>query len=155
MSVLRPVLGDFNSIVCTKAIVKGVEEALGEKAAAIALISAGRARGKSLIAELGLNGQQISLETLTPLIAKALGQDGTKLCIVDKIVEVDGSYFVYAKETVCTADEPDGSNRPCTFTLGAVQGALEAMLNVRLRGKHIEFIKQGASHDVLQFSVLS
>ncbi|HEY9647087.1 MAG TPA: hypothetical protein V6C88_11985 [Chroococcidiopsis sp.] len=154
MSTLRPTLGDFNSIVCTKAIVTGVEEALGKKAAAIAFISAGRARGRSLIDELGLSDKKVPLEELTTLMDKALGKEGTRLCIIDKIVESEGAYTVYTRETVCTAGEPDGSDRECSYTLGAVQGALEKILNLKLRGKHIEFDKQGAGHDVLQFTIL-
>ena len=41
-----------------------MEEALGEKATAIALISAGRTRGKNLVTELGLAGANPSLEDL-------------------------------------------------------------------------------------------
>jgi len=156
MSTLRPILGDFNSIVCTKAIVTGIEEALGAKAATISLIAAGRVRGRGLITQLGLDHQQsVSLEKLTELMSAALGKDGTRLCIIDQITEEDGVYKVYTQETVCTSDEPEGSDRECSYTLGAIQGALETILDVRLRGKHVEFIKQGASHDVLRFSVLT
>lgn len=38
----RPELGKFSSIICFKAAITGMEEALGEKATAIALIAAGR-----------------------------------------------------------------------------------------------------------------
>ena len=47
-------LGDFMSTICFKAVVVGLEEALGEKAAAIALIAAGRKRGKQLVEEIAL-----------------------------------------------------------------------------------------------------
>ena len=47
--MLREKLGDFSSIVCFKAAITGMEEALGEKATAIALIAAGRSRGKNLV----------------------------------------------------------------------------------------------------------
>lgn len=46
VKLLRDQLGEFNSTVCTKVIVVGIEEALGEKATAIALVMAGRQRGK-------------------------------------------------------------------------------------------------------------
>ena len=49
---IRSELGDFSSIVCFKAVITGMEEALGEKATAIALIAAGRARGKKLAESL-------------------------------------------------------------------------------------------------------
>ena len=38
----RPELGDLCSVVCYKSAVVGMEEALGEKATAIALTAAGR-----------------------------------------------------------------------------------------------------------------
>ena len=40
MSELRPQLGDFNSIVCFKAAVIGIEKALGDRAARVALLAA-------------------------------------------------------------------------------------------------------------------
>jgi hypothetical protein len=52
----RSELGDFSSIVCFKAVITGMEDALGEKATAISLIAAGRTRGKKLAHELGLAG---------------------------------------------------------------------------------------------------
>lgn len=84
---LRQQLGDFSSIVCLKSIVVGVEEALGEKAAAIALISAGRQRGKKLAEELDLanKASELSLEELRERITHILSDNGTRLCIIDKI----------------------------------------------------------------------
>lgn len=154
MSTLRPELGDFSSIVCLKAVVIGVEDALGEKAAAISLIAAGRARGKALAEQIGLSGQSISLDQLAITLNKALGKEGTRLCAIDKIVQVDQAIRVYTRETICTSGEPMGSPRTCTYTLGAVQGALEQTLGKRLRGKHVESVLRGSTHDVLEFSVL-
>lgn len=152
----RQELGDFSSVVCLKAIVTGAEEALGVKAAAIAFIAAGRQRGKKLAEDLALTNQAgaISLEEVTGKIAHALGKDGTRLCIVDKIVQEGDVYKVYTRETVCSAGEEQGSSRQCTFTLGAIQGFLEAFLGKRLRGQHTESVLRGASHDVLEYSVL-
>ena len=77
---LRQELGDFSSIICFKAVVVGVEEALGEKAAAIALISAGRQRGKKLAEELSLvnKGEEIPFSELTKKAQDALVQDATQ-----------------------------------------------------------------------------
>ncbi len=151
---LRPELGDFSSIVCFKAVVVGVEEALGEKAAAIALISAGRARGKQVAANLQLAGLPEKLEEIAPIVNQALGKDGTRLCIVDKIVATDETIRVYCRETVCSAGEAAGSNRKLTFTLGAIQGVLEQVTGKRLRGKQIESVLQGSQHDVVEFVTL-
>lgn len=153
---LRQELGDFSSIVCVKAIVVGVEEALGEKAAAIALISAGRQRGKNLAQQLNLvnKGGEFSLESVREQANKAIGQEGTRLCVIDKIEQEGDVYKVYTKETLCSAGEPNGSSRQCTFTLGAIQGFLEAFLGKRLRGKQTESVLRGGTHDVLEYSAL-
>jgi len=153
---LRQELGEFSSLICFKAVVVGVEEALGEKAAAIALISAGRQRGKKLAEELGLanKGEEMSLPEMTEKVQYALGKEGTRLCIVDKIIQEGEAYKVYTRETVCSAGEEEASPRQCTFTLGAIQGFLEAFLAKRLRGRHTESVLRGGSYDVLEYTVL-
>lgn len=152
---LRTELGDFSSIVCVKAIVIGLEEALGEKAAAIALITAGRKRGKQLAESLNLTNAfaNTSLEEVTQKISQALGREGTRLCIVDKIECLGEVYKVYTKETVCSTGEPQGSSRVCTYTSGAIQGFLEAGTGKRMRGKQIGSVLRGDSHDVLEYTV--
>jgi predicted hydrocarbon binding protein len=153
---LRQELGEYSSIVCFKAVVVGVEEALGEKAAAIALISAGRQRGKKLAEDLGLDnkGEEISLPEVTEKVKYAIGPEGTRLCIIDKIIQEGEVYKVYTRETVCSAGEEEGSPRKCTFTLGAIQGFLEAFLGKRLRGQHTESVLRGGSYDVLEYTPL-
>lgn len=153
---LRPELGDFSSLVCLKAIVTGTEEALGDKAAAIALICAGRQRGKKLAEELGFvnKGTEMSLADVKEKASYALGKDGTRLCIIDKIEQEGEAYKVYTRETVCSACEVQGSTRQCTFTLGAIQGFLEAFLGKRLRGIQTESVLRGGTHDVLEYTAL-
>ena len=151
---LRPELGEFNSIVCFKAVITGMEDSLGEKATAIALIAAGRARGKKLVHELGLNNSQISLDESGSRLSQALGKDGTRLCKIDKIIEQGDVIQVYTSETVCSAGEPQGSSRSCTFTLGAVWGAIEQVTGKRLQGKHTESVLRGSSHDIFEFKPL-
>lgn len=153
----RAELGDFSSIVCLKAIVVGVEEALGEQAAAIALITAGRQRGKQLAEDLDLvnKSTQVSLEDVLEKVNYVLGKNGTRLCIVDKIKQDEDGIKVYTRETVCSAGEAEGSARKCTFTLGAIQGFLEAFLGKRLRGRHTESVLRGAQYDLLEYTILN
>lgn len=152
--MLREELGEFCSIVCFKAAIVGMEEALGEKATTIALIAAGRSRGKNLAKELGLTGNSGDWNLIADKIGFALGINGTKLCKVEKIVEQSNLSYVSTSETMCSAGEPQGSSRKCTFTLGAVWGALEEVTGKRLKGTHTESVLRGGNRDVFEFSPL-
>lgn len=152
--LLRKELGDFNSIACFKAVIVGMEDALGEKATAIALISAGRARGKKLAQDLGLVVGLTSLEEAAEKLKLALGKEGTRLCIIEKIISEGDAIKVYTSETVCSAGEQPGSTRKCTFTMGAVWGVIEQLIGKRLKGVHIESVLRGGTHDVFEFTPL-
>ena len=151
---MREQLGDFNSIACFKAVIEGMEDALGEKATAIALISAGRTRGKKLAEDLGLVGKSVSFDTIAAKMQESLGKDGTRLCLIEKITQEGDVIKVYTAETVCSAGEPPNSTRKCTFTLGAVWGTLERILARRLKGVHTESVLRGGSYDVFEFTAL-
>lgn len=154
---IRKELGDFSSVVCFKHVITGVEEALGDKAAAIAFIMAGRKRGQALCQQLGLagKGENLSLDEVAKQLNQALGTEGTRLCMVDKIEQEGDTYSVYTKETICSAGEEEGSPRSCTYTLGAIQGFLECLLNKRFRGKQTDSVLRGADYDVLTYSILA
>jgi hypothetical protein len=147
----RETLGDFNSIICFKALINGIEDSLGERTAAIALIAAGKARGRKLANELHLAENNLSLEAPGNQLNSVLGENGTRLCIIDKIEQVNNVIRVYTRETICSSGEPHGSSRQCTYTLGAVWGAVERSQKKRLRGKHTESVLRGGNHDVFEF----
>ena len=148
----RPNLGEFSSIVCFKSVIIGMEEALGEKATAISLIAAGRARGKSLAAELGLSATTTDLDTIATKLNAALGSSGTRLAVVNKIVQEGEIIKVYCSETVCSAGELQGSTRKCTFTMGAIWGALAEITAKKLRGIHTDSVLRGSDRDVFEFT---
>ncbi len=150
----REKLGGFISIVCFKGVITGMEDALGEKATAIALTSAGRTRGKNLVTELGLAGANPSLEDLASKLDFALGENGTRLCKVDKIVDEGDKIKVYTHETVCSAGEVQGSTRKCTYSMGAVCGAIETIQGKRYRPKHTESVLRGSNHDVFEMTLI-
>lgn len=152
MTYTREKLGGFISIVCFKGVITGMEEALGEKATAIALVSAGRTRGKNLVTELGLASSNPSLEDLASKLDFALGENGTRLCKIDKIVDTGDIIKVYTHETVCSAGEEMGSPRKCTYSMGAVCGAIETIQDRRYRPKHTESVLRGGSHDVFELT---
>lgn len=152
--MIRENLGDFISIVCFKGVITGMEEALGEKATAIALLAAGRTRGKNLVNSLGLAGSNISMEDIASKLDHAVGKEGTRLCMVDKVEKTDSSIKVYTKEAVCSAGEDQGVSRKCAYTLGAVWGALETIYGQRYKGTQTESILTGSSHDVFEFETV-
>ena len=152
MTTFRDELGGFSSVACLKAIVTGMEDALGDKATAIALIAAGRARGRQVVEQLELMDKEFSLSDVCEKISAALGKDGTRLLMLHKIEAVDDGYKTYSTETICSAGEPlQGSERKCTFTLGVLQGALESISGERFRGKHTESVLRGDKFDVFEY----
>ncbi|MBE9183108.1 hydrocarbon-binding protein [Oculatella sp. LEGE 06141] len=155
MSALRPKLDDYGSIICTKAIILGMEDALGAKATAIALTAAGRKRGKELVQSLGLSKTSASLEEVTAKLQAALGEQGTRLCLINKIEQTDDGFTVYVTEDICTSGEPQGSDRKCLFTLGAVWGALEELVGKRFQGKHTDSVLKGSPYNVFEFKPLT
>lgn len=152
----REELGEFSSIVCFKAVITGMEDLLGERATAIALRGAGRKRGEDLAVSLGFKRGTASLGDLDDIANKlngALGPNGTKLCMVDRIeATTDDRLLVYTRETVCSAGEEEGSKRVCTFTLGAIHGALEFLLDKKYQPKHTGCVLRGADHDIFEMS---
>ncbi len=153
--MIREELGDFVSIVCFKGIITGMEDALGEKATSIALTAAGRTRGKNLTNSLGLAGSNIPSEEIASKLDFALGENGTKLCKIDKVEDGDTLVKVYARETIGSSQEESGSSRKCSYTLGAVWGALENIYGKRYRGFHTESTASGSEHDVFEFKVIA
>ena len=154
-NTLRSHLGDFNSIICFRAAVTGIEDALGPRAATIALVSAGRARGKQLAKELGLSNATQNLNEIAELMNSALGIQGTRLCIIDKIEPgEEGCIRVYCRETICSSGEAPGSERTLSYTMGAIQGALEELTGKRLRGKQIASVLRDSDHDVIELTPL-
>ncbi len=151
----RKELGDFNSIVCFRALITGIEDALGQRAAMIALLAAGRARGRRLATELGLSNVSGDFNEIAELINGVLGINGTRLCIVDKIeLAEDNTLLVYCRETVCSAGEKPGSDRELSYTMGALQGVLEEVTGKRLRGEQIASVLRGGTHDVVRLMPL-
>jgi len=153
MSV-RSELGDFSSIVCFKAVITGVEDTLGSDGAAVVFVRAGKVRGANLAGELGLAGSNMPIDQVAEALNSAIGAAGTKLCKVDRAYMDGDDVVVETSETVCSAGEPNGSDRECTFTLGAVWGALEAVTGTTYMGRQTDSVLRGGSSDTFVFSPL-
>lgn len=148
---MRKELGDFSSIICLKALVVGLEEILGVQGARANLILAGRIRGNTIVKNLGLSNTTKPLDEWTTMIKDAIGEAGTRLCKLER-VEVDGDITrVYLSETVCSAGEEAGSPRKLTFTLGAIQGAIEEATGNKLVGVQTGSVLRGQDYDIVEF----
>lgn len=152
---LREHLGDFCSVVCFKHVITGVEDVLGPDGAGTVLIRAGVIRGESVARQANLVGTNPPVETLAATLDKFLGKEGTCLCNVHSVANVGDTYVVTTSETVCSAGEPAGSDRTCTYTMGAIQGFLQSILGKTFVGRHTESVLRGGTADVLTFTPLS
>lgn len=151
---IRPQLGDFSSIVCFKAVITGVEDTLGAEGAAVVFIRAGKTRGQSLVQELGLANQNIPMDQLAMVLNNAVGKDGTCLTGVKSAYQDGENIVIDCFDTVCSAGEKAGSDRKCTFTLGAIWGALEAITGQIYLGEQTDSVLRGGDVDRFVFSPL-
>ena len=149
---LRPHLGNYSSVVCFKAVIVGVEDTLGPDGAAVVFIRAGKVRGRNLAADLGVAGSNVPIESLAELLDAAIGRDGTRLAAVTRSYREGENIVIETQDTVCSAGEPMGSDRKCTFTLGAVWGALEAITGEMYLGEQTASVLRGGTSDKFVFS---
>jgi hypothetical protein len=152
-TLVRTKLGDFCSIVCLKSLIVGMEDAWGKKATAISLITSGRLRGKSLTKYYGLSDVSKDFRKIAIVLNEVIGENGTRLMAIEKIVQVDGKIKVYCFDTVCSAGEMMGSNRQSTFSMGVIWGALEEFTGLSLRGTQTESLLDGSTYDIFEFRV--
>jgi predicted hydrocarbon binding protein len=148
----REHLGEFGSVVCFKAVITGVEDTLGTDGAAVVFTRAGKMRGHNLVRSLGLQGSNIPVEQMADKLNAAIGKDGTRLCHVKSVRQDGENIVVEAMETMCSAFEPMGSDRNCTFTLGAIGGAIEAVTGKMLQGKQTTSVLRGSSCDTFVYT---
>lgn len=151
---IRPQLGDFSSIVCFKAVITGVEDTLGADGAAVVFIRAGKVRGQNLARELGVAGTNIPMDQLATVLNNAVGKEGTCLTGVKSAHQDGENIIIDCFDTVCSAGEEAGSDRKCTFTLGAIWGALEAITGQIYLGEQTESVLRDGDVDRFVFSPL-
>lgn len=153
-TLLRNELGDFSSIVCFKAVITGVEDTLGPDGAAVVFIRAGKVRGHNLANDLGVAGSKVPIENLAEMLNSAIGKDGTCLTGVHSATQEGDKIIVNCFDTVCSSGELEGSDRQCTFTLGAVWGAVEAVMGEIYLGEQTSSVLRGGEFDRFEFTPL-
>jgi hypothetical protein len=149
---MRPELGEMMSLICFKAALIGVEDTLGEDGAAVVFIRAGKVRGNTVAVQTGLAGTKAPLMSLATTLDGVFGKSGTQLCRIVAAFANGEQIVIDTLETVCSANEPAGSTRKCTYTLGAVWGALESVMDQRYLGEHTDCVLRGGATDRFVFT---
>ena len=150
---LRKDLGDFNSIICFRSIVTGLEKVMGKDAARGNLIRAGRLRGVQLAQQLELSNTDKPLSEWVALVAKAIGKEGTRLCKLHGVEKIENGYRAFLSDTICSAGEEQGSDQLLSFTQGAIQGAIEEATGHRLHGVQTGSVLRGEEYDIVDFEI--
>jgi hypothetical protein len=152
MATRRETLGDFSSIVCFRALVVGIEDVLGADGAVPVLVRAGRIRGKQVATDLGAAGSKLTGQELVDALNKAVGAEGTRLCQIDAVEQHGDKLIVKLSETICSSEELEGSSRKLTFTMGAITGAIETVMDQKYKPVNTESVLRGGSHDVIELT---
>lgn len=142
----RPTLGPFMSLICFQYLRVGTED-VADRAPVVA---SGRQRGYDLIEQLGLLGSTSDPTVIQQKLNEALGQKGTRLCIVKGVAaKPDGGYEIRITEGACTAGQT--SSIPfCAFTMGVFVGAIHAITGHRVNGHETQCCACGADECVYQ-----
>jgi len=150
---LRKNLGDFNSIICFRAIVVGLEKIMGTEAARGNLIRAGKLRGAEVVQDLNLSKTDKPISEWLPIVAGAIGKEGTCLCELVRVEQKDNKFLVYLSDTICSADEEQGSDRKLSFTQGAILGAVEELTGHRMSSEQVGSILRGDDYDIVELTI--
>ncbi|KYC44230.1 hypothetical protein WA1_02315 [Scytonema hofmannii PCC 7110] len=151
-NTLRPMLGDFVNVIDFKALLDGIEENMGKKAAAIIISTAGRAYGKKIATMLGATAETQDLTTVLKKLNKSLGMEGTRLCVIDEVTQQEGFIRVTIVEPLEMCGENANSERLCPFTLGILGGFIDQILQKRHQGRQIAVAEQAGLQTEFEFT---
>ncbi len=141
-NILRPILGDYVNVMDYKALLDGIEDTMGSKAAAVIITAAGRAYGKKIATTLGASIETKDLPTILKRLNTSLGQEGTRLCIIDEISQQENFIRVKVVEPVEMSGETSDSIRMCPFTLGVLNGFIDQIMQKRHQARQIAVADQ-------------
>ncbi len=151
---LRPKLGDFVNVMDYKALLDGIEENMGSKAASVIILAAGRTYGKKIAKELGASIESKDLPTVLKRLNVSLGAEGTRLCEIDEVSQQEGFIRVKVVEPVEMSGELSDSKRLCPFTLGVLGGFVDQVMQKRHQGRQIPVADQAGLQTEFEFTPL-
>ncbi len=141
-NTLRPQLGDFVNVMDYKALLDGIEDNLGSKAAAVIIGAAGRTYGKKIATTLGASMESKDLPTILNRLNTSLGVEGTRLCLIKEVSQQENFIRVKVSEPVEMSGENSGSIRLCPFTLGILGGFIDQIMQKRHQARQIPVADQ-------------
>ncbi|WP_246275515.1 hypothetical protein [Brasilonema bromeliae] len=139
---LRPQLGDFVNVMDYKALLDGIEDNLGSKAAAVIISAAGRTYGKKIATALGASMESQDLPTILKRLNLCLGMEGTRLCMIEEVSQQENFIRVKVTEPVEMSGETGGSSRLCPFTLGILGGFIDQVMQRRHQARQVPVADQ-------------
>jgi predicted hydrocarbon binding protein len=151
-NTLRPMLGDFVNVIDFKALLDGVEENMGKKAAAIIITTAGRAYGKKIATILGATAETQDLPAVLKKLNKSLGIEGTRLCVIDEVSQQESFIRVTIVEPLEMSGENANSERLCPFTLGVLGGFIDQIMQKRYQGRQVPVTEQAGFKTEFEFT---
>ncbi len=122
----RPTLGPFMSVVCFRYLHDDAMDLAGRAL----IVDAGRQRGQDLMQEIDLanHPEKATADALLAELDKALGLDGTRLCLVQSVKATDnGGFEIHSKE--CAS---------ALYTLGVLIGSISAIAGKTMVGQITE-----------------
>jgi hypothetical protein len=121
ITINRPTLGKYVSARSFRYLSDDAEELAGRAL----VVDAGRQYGHDIMEQLGVLGSHQSADKIFEEVKEAMGENGSKLCLINSLEEHDdGGFEVHATECACI-----------TFTLGALIGAISAVTGSTMLGK--------------------
>lgn len=139
-SVERTELGNEVNVICFQYLCHIVSDLAGRSP----IIAASRARGYDAMEAAGFLGNTRDGAVMCENLNSVLGPEGTRLCLIHNVInKPNGGYTVELVECACsygqTSIEP-----ACSYTLGVIIGAIQALTGIKMRGYETECQACGA-----------
>jgi len=129
ITVNRPTLGPFMSVLCFRYLHDDAEDLAGRAL----IVDAGRQRGQDIVEQLGKMGSNQSTAEIQKELQEALGPNGTRLCLVQSVQEKEnGGYEIHSTE--CASP---------IYTLGVLIGSISAFTGKTMLGKDTDIQTNG------------
>ena len=142
----RPKLGQSVHLVCFQYSCTIVNRLTGHAP----IITASRARGNDAVEEHGLLNFTKDSGVMMEKLNGIFGEKGTRLCLIQSVTsKPNDGYTVKLTECACSYGQ-SAEELACSYTLGVIIGAVQAITGVRMHGTETACQSCGADTCVYQ-----